>query len=232
MRTWRQQLLPWLKAGEQGASPERSRLSRALVVLQLAFSVLLLTSAGLAHRSIALLDSGDVGFDKEQLVLVTVRARRTGAAIDAERSPAEREASFATLERVRERLTAVPNVTAVSYSRRWPGAYALGTVPAWRTGQPEPVQVMLRPVGPDYLQVLAVSPLAGREITRRRSTRQSSHRGRERKSGDHTVARSIGARSNARGRSQSRRRRGRGRRTERALRRSGAEPTAALCAGR
>jgi putative ABC transport system permease protein len=174
LRTWRQQLLPWLKAGEQGASPERSRLSRALVVLQLAFSVLLLTSAALAHRSIALLDSGDLGFDKEQLVLVTVRARRTGAAIDAERSPAEREASFATLERVRERLTAVPNVTAVSYSRRWPGAYALGTVPAWRTGQPEPVQVMLRPVGPDYLQVLAVSPLVGREISA--ADRRGSHR--------------------------------------------------------
>ena len=174
LRTWRQQLLPWLKAGEQGASPERSRLSRALVVLQLAFSVLLLTSAALAHRSIALLDSGDLGFDKEQLVLVTVRARRTGAAIDAERSPAEREASFATLERVRERLTAVPNVTSVSYSRRWPGAYALGTVPAWRTGQPEPVQVMLRPVGPDYLQVLAVSPLVGREISA--ADRRGSHR--------------------------------------------------------
>jgi putative ABC transport system permease protein len=174
LRTWRQQLLPWLKAGEQGASPERSRLARALVVLQLAFSVLLLTTAGLAHRSIALLDSGDVGFDKEQLVLLTVRARRTGAAIGAERSPAEREASFATLERVRERLTAVPNVTAVSYSRRWPGAYALGTVPAWRTGHPEPVQVMLRPVGPDYLQVLAVSPLVGREISA--ADRRGSHR--------------------------------------------------------
>ena len=174
VRTWRQQLLPWLKAGEQGASPERSRLSRALVVLQLAFSVLLLTTAGLAHRSIALLDSGDVGFNKDQLVLVTVRARGTGAAIDAERSPTEREASFATLERVRERLSAVPNVTSVSYSRRWPGAYALGTVPAWRTGQPEPVQVMLRPVGPDYLQVLAVSPLVGREI--RAADRRGSQR--------------------------------------------------------
>ncbi len=165
VRTWRQQLLPWLKAGEQGTSPERSRLSRALVVLQLAFSVLLLTSAGLAHRSIAMLDSGDVGFDKEQLVLVTVRARRTGATVDAGRTPAEREAGFAALERVRERLTAVPNVTAVSYSRRVPGAYWLSTTPAWPTGQTEPVQVMVRPVGPDYLSVISVSPLAGRGIT-------------------------------------------------------------------
>jgi len=173
VRSWRQQLLPWLKAGEQGASPERSRLSRALVVLQLAFSVVLLTSAGLAHRSVAMLDS-DVGFDKEQLVLVTVRARRTGTAVNVARTAAERDASFAALERVRERLGNVPNVTTVSYSRRVPGAYFLATVPALKAGQAEPVQVMLRPVGPDYLQVLTVSPRAGRSITT--ADRRGGHR--------------------------------------------------------
>ena len=40
--TGRQQLLPFLKLGEQGVVQARSKLSRALVVLQLAFSVLLL----------------------------------------------------------------------------------------------------------------------------------------------------------------------------------------------
>ena len=164
IRTWRQQLLPWLKAGEQGSSAERSRLSRALVVLQLAFSVLLLTSAGLAQRSIGMLDAGDVGFDNEQLVLVTVRARRTGTIVDARRTTAEQEASFASLERVRERLAAVPNVTAVSYSRRIPGAYWLNTEPVWRTGRTEPVQSMVRPVGPDYLSALALTTVAGRGI--------------------------------------------------------------------
>ena len=48
LRTWTQPLLPFLKAGEQALVGSRSRLSGALVVLQLAFSVLLLTSAGLA----------------------------------------------------------------------------------------------------------------------------------------------------------------------------------------
>jgi macrolide transport system ATP-binding/permease protein len=51
LRTWRQQLLPFLKVGEQSVVQARSTLSRGLVVLQLAFSVLLLTTAGLAQRS-------------------------------------------------------------------------------------------------------------------------------------------------------------------------------------
>jgi predicted permease len=165
IRTWRQQPLPWLKAGEQGSSPERSQLSRALVVLQLAFSVLLLTSAGLAQRTIGMLDAGDVGFDNEQLVLITVRARRTGTIVDARRTTAEREASFASLERVREQLAAVPNVTAVSYSRRIPGAYWLNTEPVWQAGRTEPVQSMVRPVGPDYLSALALTTISGRGIT-------------------------------------------------------------------
>ncbi|HEY9465752.1 MAG TPA: ABC transporter permease, partial [Vicinamibacterales bacterium] len=48
LRVWKQDPLPWLKAGEQSVAPGRSRLSSVLVILQLAFSVVLLTGAGLA----------------------------------------------------------------------------------------------------------------------------------------------------------------------------------------
>ncbi len=63
LRTWSQPLLPFLKAGEQALVGSRSRLSGALVVLQLAFSVLLLTSAGLAYRSFTVANGTDVGFE-------------------------------------------------------------------------------------------------------------------------------------------------------------------------
>jgi len=165
LRTWRQQVLPWLKAGEQAVAVGRSTLSNVLVVMQLAFSVLLLTSAGLAYRSLAMLDSGDVGFNKNTLLLVTVRAARTGAFVDAQPSAAEREARFALLERVRESLASVGNVEAVSYSRRVPGAYLVRGAPVWRAGQAEPVSALTRPVGPDYLRVLGLSPAVGRDIT-------------------------------------------------------------------
>src|SRR6185369_704184 len=55
LRAWKQDPLPWLKAGEQSVAPGRSRLSSALVILQLAFSVVLLTGAGLASRSAAMM---------------------------------------------------------------------------------------------------------------------------------------------------------------------------------
>ena len=73
LRVWRQDALPWLKAGEHSVAPGRSRLSGALVVLQLAFSVVLLTIAGLATRSASLM-MVDLGFDSKNLLLLTVRA--------------------------------------------------------------------------------------------------------------------------------------------------------------
>jgi len=165
VRAWRQQVLPLLKSGEQSVARGRSRASNVLVVVQFAFSVLLLTSAGLAYRSLALLDSGDVGYDANNVLLVTVRAMRTGAMVGVEPSAADREARLALLERVRERLGVVPTVDGVSYSRRVPGAYLLGTSPVERAAVKERVQAFIRPVGPDYLKMLGLAPAAGRDIS-------------------------------------------------------------------
>src|SRR5689334_5457146 len=63
IRTCRQDLQPLLKTGEQGVIQGRSNVSNGLVVLQLAFSVLLLTTAGLAYRSLAVLSGSDLGFN-------------------------------------------------------------------------------------------------------------------------------------------------------------------------
>jgi hypothetical protein len=48
LRIWRQDVQPALKAGEPGVVQGRNWVSSVLVVTQLAFSVVLLTSAGLA----------------------------------------------------------------------------------------------------------------------------------------------------------------------------------------
>jgi putative ABC transport system permease protein len=175
LRTWRQQLLPWLKAGEQAIAPGRSRISSALVVVQLAFSVLLLTTAGLAHRSLSLLDSGDVGFRDENLLLVTLR---TGPdqflPTDRPVTAAERDASFALLERVRVRIGQVHDVAAVTYTRRVPGPYLLAGTPVSRNGRNESVSAMRRLVGPNYLSALGLTVVAGRDLNagdRRGTTR-------------------------------------------------------------
>lgn len=162
---WRQQTLPWLKAGEQAIAPGRSTVSSALVVVQLAFSVLLLTSAGLAYRAVSLLDSDDVGFRHENLLLVTLRTgRERFLPSDRPATSAERDASVALLERMRERLGNVHDVESVAYARRVPGPYLLTGVPVWRAGRSEPASAMRRLVGPDYLETLGLAPIAGRDL--------------------------------------------------------------------
>ena len=111
MRAWRQPLLPPLKAGEQAVIPGRSKFSRSLVVIQLAFSVLLVACAGLAFRSLFLIGSFDSGFDTRTLLLVTVNTSG---------STANAETNATLLETLRTRLTAVKGVQHASYGRRPP----------------------------------------------------------------------------------------------------------------
>jgi predicted permease len=164
-RVWRLPVLPLLKSGESSVARGRSRLSNALVVLQLVLSVVLLTAAGLAYRSLSMLDAGRVGFDAEPMLLVTVRVGRQEAFVTSTPSPADRRAELATLERVRERLAQERHVVAVSYARRVPGPFALGTTPVRILGAETTTPVFVRTVGPDYLRALGLATVAGRELT-------------------------------------------------------------------
>jgi len=153
-RAWKQPLLPWLKAGEQGVAQGRSRLSSSLVVLQLALAVLLITSAGLASRSITLFAGTDLGFDSRSILLATVNTG--GGAVD-------QQTSATLLERLRVRLQAVPGIEDVSYS--WSGPRMNVRADARRSGAVgESVVAATNYIGPDYLRVYGVMPLAGREL--------------------------------------------------------------------
>lgn len=154
LRAWRQPLLPWLKAGEQGIVAGRSRLSSGLVVLQLAFSVLLLVTAGLASRSASLLANTDLGYDAHRLLLATVRT--TGAVDD----PAARTALFA---RLRDRLQAMPGIAAVSYASGRPREFR-ATSPIRAEGAQAPVLSEVNRVGPGYLAAFGLSPSAGVDV--------------------------------------------------------------------
>jgi predicted permease len=148
LRVWTQDPLPWLKAGEQSVAPGRSRLSSALVVLQLAFSVVLLTGAGLAHRSAALMQV-EVGFESRNLLLV--RISTAGSA-------RSREAHLTLIDQVRERFMATPGVHSVSHARnRAPELVrALRASPAARAS--------VYAIGPDYLETLGLRLTAGRTL--------------------------------------------------------------------
>ena len=152
LRAWRHDLLPALKSGELGVIAGRSPVSNALVVLQLAFSVLLLTSAGLAFRSLAVINASDLGFDRNNLLLVTINP--TGG---EEMRPG---AVLTLIDKMADAVREVPGVSAASFARRPPQEMW----PTERVRVPglEAVVVAERnDVGPGYLETLGVSPIAG-----------------------------------------------------------------------
>jgi predicted permease len=155
LRTWRQQLLPFLKVGEQSVVQGRSTLSRGLVVLQLAFSVLLLTTAGLAQRSVSLQDSADVGFNIRNLLLATVNTSASAGDANGNR---------ALVEALSEPLARLPGVDGATYM---PGGGRLGIwalFPVRRDRAAEPVLTVAKDVGPDYFSTLGVPFIAGHDF--------------------------------------------------------------------
>jgi len=152
LHSWRRDLVPDLKAGEQGFPRGRSKLAAALVVMQLAFSVLLLTSAGLAYRSSALINTADPGFEKHNLLLVTVNPTL---------SVTDRQVNLTMLEQLRERLQRIPGVQTVSYVRL-PPPFTWSREAIRISNAEEPVVARSNYVGPDYLRTLGLTPVLGR----------------------------------------------------------------------
>jgi predicted permease len=156
VRAWRQELLPWLRSGENSIAPGRSTLSRFLVVAQLALCVLLLTGAGLASRSVYLIGQIDLHFAKDHLLLAGINTAGAAAAQD----------NIALLERLRQRLRAVPGIVSVSYATAVPssnfGGWSDSVQPV---GAAQSVHANGMYAGPGYLETLGVRGMEGRGIT-------------------------------------------------------------------
>lgn len=153
-RAWKQELLPWLKAGERSVAEGRSKLANILVITQLALCVVLLTSAGLAYRSVSAAVNLDLHFAKDHLLL---------AAVDTKGAVAGKEQNIELLERLRKRLLGIPGVASASYAREAPPRDSWrGPVQAIASGVAASSDANV--VGPDYLQTLGVPNVHGRGI--------------------------------------------------------------------
>ena len=154
MRTWRQDLLSFLKAGERGIVQGRTRATRSLVVLQLALSVVLLTSAGLGLRSLSLISGRDLGFSAGNLLLV---------AVDMSAAARTVEAKMPLLQSMLDAVRAAPMVGSASYALQAP-SQSWSTRPATSRLRTQSVITERNEVGPDFLATLGLSPLSGSEF--------------------------------------------------------------------
>lgn len=108
-RTTRVDLTPSLKDSGRGSSAvHRSLLSRGLVVVQVALSLLLLVGAGLFVRTLLNLQRVDPGFNTKNLLLFEVHPPLIGYKDEKLRQ---------VYQQISERVEAVPGVQAVTFSR-------------------------------------------------------------------------------------------------------------------
>ncbi|HEX7330803.1 MAG TPA: ABC transporter permease [Pyrinomonadaceae bacterium] len=164
-------LIPALQASKadlSSAMKEKNRMrsgflrlspSSLMVVMQVGLSMVLLTGAGLFARSLIKLQSEDVGFNRENVLLLGIDPRLAGY------KPKDLASLY---QQLIERLSSLPQVQNVSMatyapmsgSRRSSSIEVPGYTP--QTGEDAVVQDIL--VGPKYAETLGVPLLRGREI--------------------------------------------------------------------
>jgi macrolide transport system ATP-binding/permease protein len=152
LRATRVDVMPSLKSGRTG-SP-RGRLSHVLIAAQVSISLLLVFAAGLFVRTLSNLESIDVGFDRKNVLLFQVDARKTG------HTDPEISAFYAAL---RDRFRQIPGVRDASLAED--SLIQAGTgYPLGPAGAPTNPQNRILRAGPDFFRTMRIPILVGRDL--------------------------------------------------------------------
>jgi macrolide transport system ATP-binding/permease protein len=136
----------------------RFRLGPSLIVLQIAVSLLLVIGAGLFVRTLSNLHAIDVGFNRENLLLVRIDGRQAGY-----RDAALTRFYAGLLDRFRE----IPGVRAASASNFPLVAHYTNNssvIPFGRTPHPGDSGTLLLNVDPAFLETMQIPVLLGRDL--------------------------------------------------------------------
>ena len=156
-------LVPALKqtrAGEDRVRRFRLSLSQGLAVVQIGISLLLLVAAGLFVRTLSNLHSIAVGFNRENLLLVSLNARQAGYSEDA---------LMRFYYDLQKRMSAIPGVRSVSSSGYALVSGSMSSTSVRIPGQAEKERssTAVMSVGPGYLSTMQIPLLLGRDIEER-----------------------------------------------------------------
>ena len=139
-----------------GGSRGGRYLRQALVVAELALSVVLLLGAGLLMRSFLNIQRVDRGFDPRGVLTMRLTLPR-------ERYPGDAAGAF--FDRLAERLAGLPGVRAVSAASQFPPSGTFGTQFRLERGQAESTTLptaQITTASPSYFETLGVPIRAGR----------------------------------------------------------------------
>ncbi len=151
-----------LRASARGISGpwRRAAAGRALVILQVALSLTMLVATGMVVRSLHGLETSDMGFARDHLLIVTASAKK------GERSDSALEVLRGELA---AKINALPGVAAVSFSKNglFSGTDAFTTVevPGFVAREASDSLVDYDVVGPRYFTALGAVLRRGRDFT-------------------------------------------------------------------
>jgi predicted permease len=160
LRATRIALGPSLKEARGSvASTSRTPLAKALIVSQVALSLVLLIGAGLFLRTLANLSNVDTGFDKESVLLFAIDPPAVGYKEDAR--------LVGLYQQIEQRVSGLPGVRADSIS--WfTFDQAEWTEPVSLTGRTptreDDLNATFNIVGPGYLDTMGIPLLLGRAL--------------------------------------------------------------------
>ncbi len=150
-----------MKAGGRGMTAGRDRFSlrRALVVAQVALSLVLVAGALLFSRSLGKLLTVDTGFRQEGVLIALVIFQRLN--LPPDRVPAFKDELLG-------RIRAIPGVESAAITHIIP-LHGWGRAKVWMDGADawQGKNTILSRVGPDYFKTLQIPLLAGREFDAR-----------------------------------------------------------------
>lgn len=161
LQATRPALLPSLK-GEAPAGGSRSRLSRGLVVTQMALSLVLLVCAGLFLRNLATATTVEKGFNSENMLIAGVDPGLQGY-------PRARSETF--YRQLVERLGQAPGVVSVALADEVPLALSSSDrgveIPGYTPQPNENMSIFYASTSPGYFQTMGMPLLEGRPIEAR-----------------------------------------------------------------
>jgi macrolide transport system ATP-binding/permease protein len=160
LQSTRVEVMPALKDARAGQPGSRYRfgrisLSRALVVTQIGLSLLMLVAAGLFVRTLSNLQSIQLGFNREDLLLFTMNARQAG----------HKDPEIITFySELQKRFAAVPGVRSASATHHQmigQGTWSSDAAPVGK--QPKPgFDTHILMTGSDFFSTMQIPVLLGR----------------------------------------------------------------------
>jgi len=144
-----------------GALRRRSRLRGALVVTQIAVSLVSLVCAGLFIRTLARQLKVNPGFDPERVLLVSMNLYPNGY---------DEKRGVEFYRQLLERIAALPGVVSASLSDKVPNAWSGGAtwdheIEGYAPRPDEPMGMVYEVVAPRYFQTMRIPLAEGREFS-------------------------------------------------------------------